>query len=387
MKKIRFNILTKLLLLLLLLTVVPLSLLGFFAINDAKALGYQAADEAQEMGKATLQNSRLIGDIALEGSTNALNDLGAKLIEQKAIDVAKQLEIYMKQNPYMTVYDLQNDEYFKALAVQQVGDTGYTAVHEFDSLINRFHANPAVVNMDLNKLADPRPEFFAILVAGQSGNDASGYYNWDEADGSVAKKYMHVAMVDAVTSDGVSFAVAATTYIDEFNKPVIETNQKISEAINTSEESIIASNERTEANIKAATEGLTLQNKILFITIGTILIVIVLGILFSRTITRPIVNLKNIANDVVDGNMDAQFSVSTTDEIKDLTIAMEALVSSLKYFRKESENSDVVKENSEGKKNKSEPSNDVLDAISGNEENESENSDVVKENSDKQKKE
>jgi HAMP domain-containing protein len=344
---IKINILTKLLALLLLLTVIPLGILGYFAINDAKALGYQAAEEAISMGEATLDNSRLIGEIALEGSTSALNELGADLIKQKAIDVAKQLEIYIKQNPYMTVYDLQNDEYFQSLAVQPVGESGYTAITDVDTLICRFHASEGVVNLDLHNLAEKLPGFWSVMKASEGGVDSEGFYDWAEADGSIKEKYMYIAVVDesAKTADGVTFSVAATTYIDEFNRPVIETNEKISEAINASEESIIASNKKTEARIKAATEGLTLQNKILFITLGTILVVIILGIIFSRTITRPIVNLKNIANDVVDGNMDAKFSVSTTDEIRDLTVAMEALVSSLRFFRRESD-----KEKTEEKK-------------------------------------
>jgi HAMP domain-containing protein len=345
MEKLKVNILTKLLLLLLLLTVVPLSLLGFFAINDAKALGYQAADEAKEMGKTTLQNSRLIGDIALEGSTNALNKLGEKIIQEKARDVAKQIEVYINENPDVTILDLQNNNIIRTLATAPVGETGYNCLYECETGVMRIHPNEGLIDKDMSFLKEKLPDWWLIFEESLSCSEVSGYYNWEDADGAIREKYMTMTPVV-----GTKYMIAATTYIDEFNRPVLETTEKIIKAINKSEQSIIASNERTEANIKAATEGLTLQNKILFITIGTIIIVIILGIFFSRTITRPIVNLKNIANDVVDGNMNAQFSVSTTDEIKDLTIAMEALVSSLKFFRKESENSDVVKENSEEKK-------------------------------------
>ena len=51
-----------------------------------------------------------------------------KAIKQKAEDVAKQVEIYIKSNPELTVLDLQNDSYFQNIAVQPVGKTGYTAL-------------------------------------------------------------------------------------------------------------------------------------------------------------------------------------------------------------------------------------------------------------------
>lgn len=158
-----------------------------------------------------------------------------ELIKQKAVDVAKQIEIYLDAYPEMTVVDLQDNEEFQKIAVQSVGETGYTAVAEYDTLINRFHANPNVVNLDLSTLADRLPGFWNIMSKTKGGREALGIYNWQEADGTIKEKYMYVAVVDAKTADGVGFNVAATTYLDEYkNTPISQEGlYSVSEKMNS----------------------------------------------------------------------------------------------------------------------------------------------------------
>ncbi|MFH0869560.1 MAG: ATP-binding protein [archaeon] len=144
-------------------------------------------------------------------------------IRQKAVDVAKQLEIYIKARPGMTVAELQNDSYFSEIAVQLVGKTGYTAVADTDTLINRFHQNPKIANLDLSTLADKLPGFWKVMSKTKGGLEAEGVYDWAEADGRITQKYMYIAVVNALTADGVRFNVAATTYLSEYasaEKPV-----------------------------------------------------------------------------------------------------------------------------------------------------------------------
>jgi hypothetical protein len=138
-------------------------------------------------------------------------------IKQKAKDVAKQIEIYLKSNPSKTVADLQTDEYFKEIAVQPVGKTGYTALTDYDTLTNRFHKNPEMVNLDIVKLSEKLPGFWRIISATKGGQESDGIYDWQEADGSIKQKYMYIAIVDARTADNAGFSVAATTYLDEYS--------------------------------------------------------------------------------------------------------------------------------------------------------------------------
>ncbi len=159
-------------------------------------------------------------------STNEFLKQAELFIKQKAIDVAKQIEIYITLNPDKTVLDLQNDSYFQEIAVQQVGKSGYTAVTDYNSLIARFHVNPSIVNLDLHNLADKLPGFWNIMSKTEGGVEAEGIYDWEEADGSIKQKYMHIVLVNAKTADGVGLHVAATTYLDEYESGITLTSKE-----------------------------------------------------------------------------------------------------------------------------------------------------------------
>ncbi len=139
-------------------------------------------------------------------------------IKQKAEDVARQIEIYIHNNPDKTIKDLQNDSYFQEIAVQQVGKTGYTAVTDYDTLICRFHKNPQIVNLDLETLSNKLLGFWKIMSSTRGGKPAEGLYDWIDADNTTRQKYMYIAIVNARTADDVGLSVAATTYLDEYNE-------------------------------------------------------------------------------------------------------------------------------------------------------------------------
>lgn len=297
----------KLLVILLVLTILPLSVLGYLAFNDIQGMGF-----------ASMSDVNSIGDIAIADSTASLNSLGETIIKEKAIDVAKQLEIYIKSHPTMTVEDLQADEYFQSIAVQPVGDTGYTAVTDVDSLTARFHTSEKVVNLDLHVLAEKLPGFWGVMSQSEGGNEVFGYYDWAEADGSINQKYMYIALVDAKTADGVTLSVAATTYIDEFNAPVKATEEKIGKSVND-----------ISNNIEQATAAV--KSKTGFFIILIVVLALLVSILFAHSLTKPLKDLTDAAKKVADGDFDVKIpEVKGKDEVSDLTAAMEMLVAGLK---------------------------------------------------------
>lgn len=185
---------------------------------------------------ACVKNATADGKNLFIGATSYVNELEAKkylekyeikkdfadakeAIKQKAIDVAKQIEIYINAHPEKTLFDLQQDEYFQKIAVQPVGKTGYTAVNDYNTLITRFHVNPDIVDLDLSTLAKKLPEFWDLVYRTKGGREVGGVYNWEESDGSFKQKYLYFATVHTKTADGVGLSVAATTYLDEYKKP------------------------------------------------------------------------------------------------------------------------------------------------------------------------
>ena len=149
-----------------------------------------------------------------------LRQMAEEIVRQKALDVALQLDLYIRAHPAMTVADLQRDPAFREMAVQPIGDTGYTVVYESDTGVIRFHRHAEMENLDLHSLAQQLPDFWAILDASLGGRHAQGYYRWKEPDGVLHDKFMYSTPLNARTAKGVRFNVAATTYIEEFTQSI-----------------------------------------------------------------------------------------------------------------------------------------------------------------------
>ncbi|RLA96315.1 MAG: hypothetical protein DRG69_01235 [Deltaproteobacteria bacterium] len=250
-------------------------------------------------------NMSTIGELLLDQGKKSLEDLGAKVIEEKAKSVAKQLEIYIKTHPNKTIADLQKDETFKSLAVQPVGKTGYTAVQNCETAVNYFHPNPKIVNMDLHKLASKLPQFWKIMERSLGGHDSYGYYDWQDPDGRIRKKFMYITTVKARTADGVRLGVAATTYLDEFSMPMVKWESTVSTFI---------------------------QRKLrLFYSIiaVTAVAVVVASLLLARAITRPILYLAHVADQISTGKLGVKIDIKSSDEIGVLITAMKRMQRSL----------------------------------------------------------
>ncbi len=327
----RMNILTKQLTIMLVLTVVPLIVVGFLALDDAKTLGYNAAEEAEELGESAIKDAKAMGNTAIEDSTTALRGLGEDIIKQKARDSALAIKGYL-QGKDMTLEELKNDEFIRKVALAPVGETGYNCLYECkkgQSGYMRIHPNEGLVDYDMSGLKEKLPEWWDIFKPSLECVEVSGYYDWEDEDGSIRPKFMTMTPVE-----GTPYMIAATTYIDEFSQPAEETAAKIESAIARTQENINEKNEKTVEEIKSATEGISTQNTIFMITALTIIIVVIIGIISARNITVPVVDLTNAANRVLKGDLDVKIRVKSNDEIKDLATAMEALVGAVKFFRK-----------------------------------------------------
>lgn len=158
----------------------------------------------------------IVGIWNLVQSERALADLGEEAILLSAESVARQVELYLAAHPELNQADaaeLQADAGLAEIAVQLVGQTGYTALFD-EKGVTHFHSNPGLIGVDLGTLADQLPEFWAILSASLDGSPADGYYDWEDADGRIRPKYMSIVAVE-----DTPFRIAATTYIDEFSQP------------------------------------------------------------------------------------------------------------------------------------------------------------------------
>jgi predicted Zn finger-like uncharacterized protein len=244
-----------------------------------------------------------------EESSKAVTQLGEQIIAEKARSVASQVRLYLLSRPDLKKEGFNADPEFTKLAVQKVGLTGYTALHGVPDnqgiWRNWAHTNPKIVGLDMSTLKGPMgdnfPGFWKVFSNGKDGKESSGYYKWQEPDGSFRDKYMVCAPVQ-----GTPYYVAATTYLDEFTKPVKEMEAKA---------------------IEISTDT---RNIVLGILGGTLLLIGIIVALYGTRLTSRIKKLTSVAEQISVGEMDSEIPVTSRDEIGDLAEAIRRMQESIR---------------------------------------------------------
>lgn len=270
----------------------------FFSWN----IGGRRMTSIKDVGFESL---RELSMVSLNESKSSLNRLGEKIIKEKALDVAAQMEIFIKSHPKMKREDLLKDPWVKSIAVQKVGDTGYTSVHD-DKAINYFHIDPQIAGTDLRQLSKKSPAFWKILEVSLKG-PAWGYYDWEEEDGKIRQKYIYLAPVKAT-----DLIVAATTSIDEFSRPrAIEDQMKWIE--------------------KRYLSTYEVKIQMFYVVILAVLILMLMVIYFySRLMVRPIRYLSEVADRISMGDLDTPIQIKAKGEVGVLADSIERMQTSVK---------------------------------------------------------
>ena len=251
-----------------------------------------------------------LSSLITKKSTDVVEQLGQQIIAEKARSVAEQVRLYLLSHPGLRRQDFPGDQEFQKIAVQKVGLTGYTALQsvpdENGIWRNWAHVNPKIMGIDMSTLKGPMGQkafdsFWKVFSAGKDGKESRGYYTWQEKDGSFSQKYMVCAPVK-----GTPYYVAATTYLQEFTRPVKEVENR--------------ANEMTRET----------RNTVFVIVGATLLLVGVIVLLYGQRLTSRIKSLTNVAERISVGEMDAEIKVKSRDEIGDLAEAISRMQESIR---------------------------------------------------------
>jgi PAS domain S-box-containing protein len=227
------------------------------------------------------------------------------LIQQKAGDVAIELDLTLQSYPYMTLEDLQRDNAFRKIAIQPVGQTGYTSLHDSNTGIIRFHANRALENKKSRTLKHNFPSLWLIIQKSLGKNHASGYYEWTERNGEVKQKYMYIVPLRQTTADNVKLSVAVTASVDEFTQPI-----KQAKSIHG----------RTADYLSSITDAFFRSIRkigLLYMGLG-LLIVSLIASVVGRFFSRSITELREATQQVNEGNFDISIKPSMSGEVRTL---------------------------------------------------------------------
>ena len=326
MKKVlkwsEWSIATKILFLFLGLSVISMGIIGYISIANIRNLGNYARD-----------TSTSLGEQAIHDSTVHLNKLGEDIIKQKSRDVAKQVEMYLATRPEMTIEEMRADRELREIVVQPVGTTGYTTLIDPQQAIIIIHKYPGQ-EKNLDSLKETLPTFWNLLKSSAGNTSTAGYYDWLEVDGAINQKYADIEAI--YTPYNKSLTLWATTYITEFSMPAELTKEEINKAIQDS--SIYINKNVTDT-----------QNYFFIAFSVLVIVVIVLGLLLSRLITRPIQDLMKGAEAIGKGNLDYTLKVNNNDELGDLADSFNKMASELKTYTEQLKSTAIENVNKEKK--------------------------------------
>jgi PAS domain S-box-containing protein len=259
-----------------------------------------------------------------EDARGQLDDIGQTIIQGKARDVAKQVDIFLKLNPDIDMQALQKSDEFKNIAMQKVGQNGYTCMYEAETGIMRIHPNPKLIDKDMRFLSEKLPSWWAIFEPTRSGAEGSGYYDWFEPNGRIRKKYITMTPV-ATKLRGQTLMIAATTYSDEFSAHILAMKQK-SKEISTRYQSFVVHLDLIVGSGMAVIIALT--------AIGVYL----LGQRSARRFIVPIVGLANTTKSFGEGNWEPDGDtalLARDDEIGGLAVSFNQMRLQLKQLFQE----------------------------------------------------
>ncbi len=294
----RWGIRGKILLPYLALSIVALGVLSAFALRNMSSVG-----------RIAINNTISLGESAVNESVRALEDSGRRLIRMSAQLTAKDIEIFLFNNPGSGIPQFQENSEFQKYAIQSVGQTGTTMIYGKDGLIY-FNADKSFIGTSLWGFTSSS-DLLAILTSGING-EAAGYYDARDADGNIRSRYMC-----CVPIKDTDFSVAASTFIDEFSRPADETESKIT------------------ASVSSVTNYIDRQMQLsqwtfIIIILGMVIIVVTMVSFFAGTITRSIRALAMGSWIIAQGQLDYRIKLETGDEIQQLAEQFNMMAATLK---------------------------------------------------------
>jgi nitrate/nitrite-specific signal transduction histidine kinase len=296
---IRLGIRSKILIFFLALSLISLGVISLLAFRTISQISFLVK-----------QNSTTMGDEVTRQSIAALEDLGRRLIQRRALNVANEMEIFIRYRPGLSGSDLKTNSELKGIAVQSVGQTGSTMVYDKTGTVY-FASDPNLVGVNLLKVGG-EPVYYASIVERSFRGEASGYYDWTDPKGEVRKKYMHCIPVE-----GTDLIVAASTYIDEYSAPAETLEADIASTVLDTTQYIDEQVQKTQWIFTGVFSGMIL--------LATAVIFLLAG-----AITRPILALTKGAEVIAKGELDYNIKAETGDEIQQLAEQFNDMAKALK---------------------------------------------------------
>lgn len=315
------SISTKLIAVLLVLSLAPLGILGYISTSNVDSLGTSAEKNLSSLG----ENAVASGEIALES-------LVKSDIREKAELSASHVKTYVESHPDMTMAELKEDERFREILSQMSGEGGSTIL--FNLTIQRVAISEEkelegmdMMNMLTGAIHKAMEEgriaenFFPRLMKQE---DLSAEFEAEVPGYGKINNYMCFEAIEGVkTADHMKMTLALMEPpLSKFTKPM----EKLESNVNTTLEDMSKETEESKSDSRNST----------LITIGVMAAIVVgVGYFFTDSIVSPIKKLQDAAEQISKGNFDVDVSVESEDEIGELSNSFSRMKNSLQLAMKQ----------------------------------------------------
>jgi hypothetical protein len=194
-------------------------------INQIKSYFKNVENEINDLSNSNETKSLLKQPLINDETVTKIN------VDQQSKIIYQEINNYIKSHPQKTLIELQNDPVFQKIAVQTIGDDGYSLVMDYTSQIIVFHKYSEFVGQGYKNSKVELPEFYKILTESQYNPDIYGFYKWKDQDGRIRNKYAHMVHINSKTADGVGLMLVSTGYVDNYKvvKDAIDNSSQLYE--------------------------------------------------------------------------------------------------------------------------------------------------------------
>src|SRR3989339_725048 len=181
-------------------------------------------------------------DLSFISESDKIKDLfkqNTEIIESLAVNdvnyhskvIFKEVENFLKVHPKMTLKELQESNEFKTLAIQSLGNQGYSAIAG-DSNIILFHKYDSFIGKNLFALGNP--EALNLVNLARITGESQGFFNWTDPDNITRKKYGKLIRIPPEIFNESILIIVVTSYTEDYkelNNVSLETQNVLTQSI------------------------------------------------------------------------------------------------------------------------------------------------------------
>jgi HAMP domain-containing protein len=244
-----------------------------------------------------------LSSLISDESIKVVTLVAEQIIVDKGRDVAREVKNYLESHPELAKEDFNKTPEFVEIAMQKVGETGYTLLVERETpnqpVYMWVHPNEKLLGIDITgamkeRLGERWERWDKIR---SKAWETKGYYTWFDN----REKYCA-----GIPIEGTPYNIVSSTYIDEFTKPMLALQNKA-----------------TFITTKT-------QRFVLWIICGTTLLVALITLFYGHRLTKRIRGLTHITDRISVGEMDVDIVIRDKDELGDLAQAISRMQDSIR---------------------------------------------------------